>query len=33
VRQAGFDGCMDSEDMFRKWARRMHERRLVPPRR
>jgi hypothetical protein len=31
VRQAGFADCMDSEDMFRKWARRMHERRLVPP--
>jgi len=32
VRQAGFHACMDSEDMFRKWARRMHELRLVPPR-
>lgn len=32
ARQAGFPDCMDSEDMFRKWARRMHELRLVPPR-
>jgi hypothetical protein len=33
ARKAGFHECMDSEDMFRKWASRMHELRLVPPRR
>lgn len=31
VRQAGFHDCMDSEDMFRKWFRRLAEKRLIPP--
>jgi nucleoside-diphosphate-sugar epimerase len=32
ARQAGFTDCIDTEDMFRKWTRRFHELRLVPPR-
>jgi nucleoside-diphosphate-sugar epimerase len=30
-RLAGFHDCMDSEDMFRKWFRRLAEQRLIPP--
>jgi hypothetical protein len=30
-REHGFHGCMDSEDMFRKWFRRLQEKRLIPP--
>ena len=30
ARQAGFAGCVDTEDMFRKWVRRMRAKRLVP---
>ena len=30
ARQAGFDECMDSEDMFRKWFGRMAESGLIP---
>jgi hypothetical protein len=30
ARQAGFDDCLDSEDMFRKWVRRFREKRLIP---
>ncbi len=32
ARQAGFDECMDTEDMFRKWFRRFQELRWLPPR-
>jgi nucleoside-diphosphate-sugar epimerase len=32
IRQAGFCECIDSEDMFRKWFRRLQEERLLPPR-
>ncbi len=32
ARQAGFPDCIDTEDMFRKWVRRFHDLRLVPPR-
>jgi nucleoside-diphosphate-sugar epimerase len=31
LRQAGFHDCMDSEDAVRKWFRRFHELRLLPP--
>ena len=31
LRQAGFGGCIDTEDMFRKWFARFRERRLLPP--
>jgi nucleoside-diphosphate-sugar epimerase len=31
ARQAGFQDCMDTEDMFRKWFRRFQERRWLPP--
>ena len=31
ARQAGFHECMDTEDMFRKWFRRFHELRWLPP--
>ena len=31
IRQAGFHDCMDTEDMFRKWCRRLQEQRLLPP--
>lgn len=31
ARQAGFHDCMDTEDMFRKWFRRLQERRVLPP--
>jgi len=31
LRQAGFHDCMDSEDSVRKWFRRFHELRLLPP--
>ena len=30
ARQAGFRDCVDTEDMFRKWIRRMRARHLVP---
>ena len=32
ARQAGFDDCMDTEDMLRKWFRRFQQLRLLPPR-
>ena len=31
LRLAGFHDCMDTEDMFAKWFRRIQEQRLVPP--
>ncbi len=31
LRQAGFHECVDSEDSVRKWFRRFHELRLLPP--
>ncbi|MEO8694954.1 MAG: NAD-dependent epimerase/dehydratase family protein [Acidimicrobiales bacterium] len=31
LRHAGFDGCIDTEDMFHKWFDRFRERRLLPP--
>lgn len=31
IRQAGFHECMDTEDMFRKWLRRLQERGVLPP--
>jgi nucleoside-diphosphate-sugar epimerase len=31
LRQAGFDDCIDTEDMFRDWFRVLMEQRLVPP--
>ncbi len=31
IRQAGFQDCVDSEDSVRKWFRRFHELRLLPP--
>jgi hypothetical protein len=30
ARQAGFNDCMDTEDMFRKWFRRFQELRWLP---
>jgi nucleoside-diphosphate-sugar epimerase len=30
LRQHGFAGCMDTEEMFRKWIRRLEENRAVP---
>lgn len=32
ARQAGFGACMDTEDMFRKWFRRLRETGALPPR-
>jgi nucleoside-diphosphate-sugar epimerase len=32
ARQAGFNDCIDTEDMFRKWFRRLQEDRLLPAR-
>jgi nucleoside-diphosphate-sugar epimerase len=32
VRRAGFHDCMDTEDMFRGWFRRLQERGVLPPR-
>ena len=29
ARQAGFHDCIDTEDMFRKWFRRLQESRLI----
>jgi nucleoside-diphosphate-sugar epimerase len=31
ARQAGFNDCIDSEDMMRKWFRRFEDLRLLPP--
>jgi nucleoside-diphosphate-sugar epimerase len=31
LRHAGFGGCIDTEDMFRKWFSRFQQRRLLPP--
>src|SRR5207249_1575167 len=31
ARQAGFNDCMDTEDMFRMWFKRYEESRLLPP--
>lgn len=31
LRLAGFHDCMDTEEMFRKWFRRIQEQRMVPP--
>jgi len=30
IRQAGFNGCIDTEDMFRKWLARLQEKGLLP---
>ena len=30
ARQAGFHDCIDTEDMFRKWVRKLRAKRLVP---
>jgi nucleoside-diphosphate-sugar epimerase len=32
VRQAGFPDCIDTEDMFAKWFRRLQDDRVLPPR-
>ena len=32
IRQAGFNGCIDTMDMIRKFIRRAQELRLLPPR-
>ena len=32
LRKAGFAGCMDTEDMLRKWFQRFQDLRLLPPR-
>jgi nucleoside-diphosphate-sugar epimerase len=32
IRQAGFNECVDTEDMFRKWITRFQTERLLPPR-
>jgi nucleoside-diphosphate-sugar epimerase len=32
LRQAGFDGCIDSEDMMISWINWMQKQRLIPPR-
>ena len=32
IRQAGFNECTDTEDMFREWLARFQDRRLLPPR-
>jgi nucleoside-diphosphate-sugar epimerase len=31
LRQAGFAGCIDTENMFRKWLGRLAERKVIPP--
>ena len=31
IRQAGFNQCMDSEDMLRKWIGIFQQRKLLPP--
>ncbi|MDD2547684.1 MAG: SDR family oxidoreductase [Burkholderiaceae bacterium] len=31
IRQAGFAGCIDTEDMFRKWFQRYQDLRWLPP--
>lgn len=31
IRQAGFDVCIDTEDMFREWLAILQERKLLPP--
>ena len=31
ARQAGFNECMDTEDMFRKWFRHLQVTRMIPP--
>jgi hypothetical protein len=31
IRQAGFQDCMDTEDMFRKWITDFQQKRLLPP--
>jgi hypothetical protein len=31
IRQAGFQYCMDTEDMFRKWIAHFQQERLLPP--
>lgn len=31
VRKAGFQDCMDTEDMFRKWIAYFQKERLLPP--
>lgn len=31
LRQAGFGGCIDTEEMFAKWLARLAERRIIPP--
>lgn len=31
VRQAGFHDCIDTEDMFAKWFRRLQDERVIPP--
>ena len=32
LRKAGFPGCIDTEDMLRKWFKRFQDRQLLPPR-
>jgi hypothetical protein len=32
IRQAGFEDCVDSEEMFRHWFARFQARQLLPPR-
>ena len=32
ARRAGFQDCLDTEDMFRKWFKRLQDLRLLPPR-
>jgi hypothetical protein len=32
IRQAGFNGCIDTMEMIRKFIRRAQELRLLPPR-
>lgn len=32
ARKVGFQDCMDTEDMFRKWFTRLHDTGVVPPR-
>jgi nucleoside-diphosphate-sugar epimerase len=32
IRRAGFTGCIDTEDMFMKWFRRLQDQALLPPR-
>jgi hypothetical protein len=31
LRQAGFQDCIDTQDMLRKWFKRFQDARLLPP--